>query len=102
MFNHSIYLNKVKCISFLANLYIVRFWFLFQGRCSSESSEDAGVEGHRNGGHQTQTAGQVQVQGPSLQSKALSTGTEMETVLQEVEMQTYQQHMCSPQCSPGS
>ncbi|XP_037834582.1 voltage-dependent T-type calcium channel subunit alpha-1I isoform X3 [Kryptolebias marmoratus] len=74
-----------------------------KGRCSSgsHSSEEAGEEGGHNGGHQTQTAGQVQVQGPSLQSRAPSTGTESDTVLQEVEMQTYQQHKCSPQCSPG-
>ncbi|GLD69591.1 voltage-dependent T-type calcium channel subunit alpha-1I-like protein [Lates japonicus] len=71
---------------------------LFSGRYSSDSrsSEEAG-----GGGHQTQTVVQSQVQGLGLPCRALCTGVEMETTLQEMEMQTHQPHMCSPHCSPG-
>ncbi|XP_044036377.1 voltage-dependent T-type calcium channel subunit alpha-1I isoform X3 [Siniperca chuatsi] len=67
-----------------------------KGRCSSDSrsSEEAG-------GHQTQTVVQSQVQGFGQPCWALSTGIEIETALQEMEMQTYQPHMCSPHSSPG-
>ncbi|GLD69575.1 voltage-dependent T-type calcium channel subunit alpha-1I-like protein [Lates japonicus] len=70
----------------------------YKGRYSSDSrsSEEAG-----GGGHQTQTVVQSQVQGLGLPCRALCTGVEMETTLQEMEMQTHQPHMCSPHCSPG-
>lgn len=74
---------------------------LFQGRCSSgsHSSEEAVGGGSHTGCHQTQTPVQSQVQGQAC--RALSSGVEMETALQEMEMQTHQLHMCSPHCSPG-
>ncbi|KAE8283079.1 Voltage-dependent T-type calcium channel subunit alpha-1 [Larimichthys crocea] len=74
-----------------------------KGRCSSDSrsSEEAGGGGSDAGGHQTQTVVQSQVQGFGQSCRALSTGSDEETALQEMEMQTHQPHMCSPQCSPG-
>ncbi|XP_040014335.1 voltage-dependent T-type calcium channel subunit alpha-1I-like isoform X2 [Xiphias gladius] len=74
-----------------------------KGRCSSDSrsSEEAGVRGSHAGGHQTQTVVQSQVQGLGQPCRALCTGFEMETTLQEMEIQTHQPHMCSPLCSPG-
>lgn len=76
---------------------------LFQGRFSSDShsSEEAGGGGSHTGGHQTQTVVQSQVQGSGQACRALSTGIEIETALQEMEMQAHQLHMCSPHCSPG-
>ncbi|TKS91835.1 Voltage-dependent T-type calcium channel subunit alpha-1I [Collichthys lucidus] len=73
-----------------------------KGRCSSDSrsSEEAGGGGSDAGGHQTQTVVQSQVQGFGQSCRALSTGSDEETALQEMEMQTHQPHMCSPQCSP--
>ncbi|XP_068434908.1 voltage-dependent T-type calcium channel subunit alpha-1I isoform X1 [Clinocottus analis] len=72
-----------------------------KGRCSSgsRSSEEAGDGGSHAGGHQTRTVVQTQVQGLSQPCRALCTGMEVETALQE--MQTRQQLMCSPHCSPG-
>ncbi|XP_032394061.1 voltage-dependent T-type calcium channel subunit alpha-1I isoform X2 [Etheostoma spectabile] len=71
-----------------------------KGRCSSDSrsSEEAGGGGSHAGGHQTQTVVQSQVQGSGQPCLALSTGSEVETALQEMEMQPY---MRSPHCSPG-
>uniref|UniRef100_A0A8C4ISS5 Ion transport domain-containing protein n=1 Tax=Dicentrarchus labrax TaxID=13489 RepID=A0A8C4ISS5_DICLA len=68
-----------------------------KGRCSSDSrsSEEAGGGGSHAGGHQTQSVVQSQP------CRSLSTGIEMETALQEMEMQTHQPHMYSPHCSPG-
>uniref|UniRef100_UPI0037E82217 voltage-dependent T-type calcium channel subunit alpha-1I-like n=1 Tax=Semicossyphus pulcher TaxID=241346 RepID=UPI0037E82217 len=73
-----------------------------KGRCSSDSrsSEEAGGGGSHAGGYQTQTVVQSQVQGLGHPCLALSAGIEMETSLQEMEMQIHQPHMCSPQCSP--
>ncbi|KAM8724154.1 voltage-dependent T-type calcium channel subunit alpha-1I isoform 2-T2 [Acanthopagrus schlegelii] len=67
------------------------------GRCSSDSrsSEEAGGGGSHAGGYQTQTVVQSQP------CRALSAGIEIETALQEMEMQTHQTHMCSSHCSPG-
>eukprot|EP00064_Thunnus_orientalis_P004894 superscaffoldBa00000463_g4907 len=74
-----------------------------KGRCSSDShsSEEAAGGGGRVGIHQTQTVVQSQVQGFGQLCRALSNGVERETALQEMEMQTNQPNMCSPQCSPG-
>ncbi|XP_069005395.1 voltage-dependent T-type calcium channel subunit alpha-1I-like isoform X2 [Embiotoca jacksoni] len=70
-----------------------------KGRCSSDSrsSEEAGGGGSHEGGHQTQTVVQSQVQGLGQPCRSLSTGTEMESALQEMEIQTHQPH-----CSPGA
>ncbi|XP_008294833.1 voltage-dependent T-type calcium channel subunit alpha-1I [Stegastes partitus] len=69
-------------------------------RCDSRSSEEdgggGGGGGSAGGGHQTQTVVQSQVQGLGSPCTALSVGTEMETALQEMEMQTHQPHY-----SPG-
>ncbi|XP_069381191.1 voltage-dependent T-type calcium channel subunit alpha-1I isoform X6 [Paralichthys olivaceus] len=67
-----------------------------KGRCSSDScsSEEAG-----GGGHHTRTVVQSQVQGLGQPCRALCTGAETETVLQEMEMQTHQPH--NTHCSPG-
>ncbi|XP_041813433.1 voltage-dependent T-type calcium channel subunit alpha-1I [Chelmon rostratus] len=75
-----------------------------KGRCSSDSrsSEEAGGGGSHVAGHCTQTVVQSQVQGLGQPCLALSTGAEIETALQEMEMQTHQPHMCSPHCSPGA
>ena len=75
----------------------VRLSALLQGRCSSDSrsSEEAGGGGSHAGGYQTQTVVQSQP------CRALSAGIEIETALQEMEMQTHQTHMCSSHCSPG-
>lgn len=82
---------------------IVRSSVLFQGRGSSDSpsSEEVGGGGSHSGGHQTQTVVQSQVQGSGQPCRALSTGIEIETALQEMEMQTHRLHMSSPHCSPG-
>ncbi|KAK9534938.1 hypothetical protein VZT92_007352 [Zoarces viviparus] len=74
-----------------------------KGRCSSDSrsSEEAGGGGSHAGGHQTRTVVQSQVQGLGQPCRALSTGFEVETALQEMETQTHQPHMCSPHFSPG-
>lgn len=75
-----------------------------QGRSSSESrsSDEAGGEGlSLSGDHQVQTVVQGQAQGSGRPCRALSPGLEMETALQEMEMQTHQLDMCSPRCSPG-
>lgn len=81
------------------SLLNVRLSALLQGRCSSDSrsSEEAGGGGGGNhaGGYQTQTVVQSQP------CRALSAGIEIETALQEMEMQTHQTHTCSPHCSPG-
>ncbi|XP_047427544.1 voltage-dependent T-type calcium channel subunit alpha-1I isoform X4 [Mugil cephalus] len=71
-----------------------------KGRCHSDShsSEEAGVSGSHEGSHQTVV--QSQVQGSGQPCRALSVGIEMETQLQEMEMQIHQTHMCSPGCSP--
>ncbi|MEQ2210742.1 hypothetical protein XENOCAPTIV_018479 [Xenoophorus captivus] len=71
------------------------------GRCSSAShSEEAGDGGvGLLGGQQIEEQGQVQ--GASLQCRVSSTDTETDTVLQEMEIQTYHTKMCSPLCSPG-
>nr|XP_023009548.1 voltage-dependent T-type calcium channel subunit alpha-1I isoform X3 [Maylandia zebra] len=61
-------------------------------KCSSDSPSSEEVEG---GGHQIQTVVQSQP------CRALSTGIEMEIVLQEMEMQTHEPRVCSPQCSPA-
>ncbi|XP_034749497.1 voltage-dependent T-type calcium channel subunit alpha-1I isoform X3 [Etheostoma cragini] len=72
-----------------------------KGRCSSDSrsSEEAGGGGSHAGGHQTQTVVQSQVQGLGQPCLALNTGSEVETALQEMEMQPY---MRSLHCSPGA
>ncbi|KAM3597690.1 uncharacterized protein V6R79_008089 [Siganus canaliculatus] len=73
-----------------------------KGRCSSDShsSEDAcGGGGSRAGLHQTVV--QNQVQGLGKPCHALSADIEIETELQEMEIQTHQPLMCSPRCSPG-
>lgn len=44
---------------------------------------------------------QSQVQGSGQPCRALSPGAEIESALQEMEVQTQQLHMCSPHCSPG-
>ncbi|XP_019213514.1 voltage-dependent T-type calcium channel subunit alpha-1I [Oreochromis niloticus] len=62
-------------------------------KCSSDSPSSEEVEG---GGHQIQTVVQSQP------CRALSTGIEMEIVLQEMEMQTHEPRVCSPQCSPAA
>ncbi|XP_035470336.1 voltage-dependent T-type calcium channel subunit alpha-1I isoform X3 [Scophthalmus maximus] len=73
-----------------------------KGRCSSDShsSEEAGGGGSHVEGHHTHTVVQSQVQGLGQPARALCTGAEMETTLQEMETQTHQTHMCSPHCSP--
>ncbi|XP_034449822.1 voltage-dependent T-type calcium channel subunit alpha-1I isoform X2 [Hippoglossus hippoglossus] len=63
---------------------------------SSSDSEEAG-----GGGHQTRTVVQSQVQGLGQPCRALCTGSEMDTTLQEMDLQTHQAHMRSPHCSPG-
>ncbi|XP_035470335.1 voltage-dependent T-type calcium channel subunit alpha-1I isoform X2 [Scophthalmus maximus] len=75
-----------------------------KGRCSSDShsSEEAGGGGSHVEGHHTHTVVQSQVQGLGQPARALCTGAEMETTLQEMETQTHQTHMCSPHCSPGA
>lgn len=72
-----------------------------KGRCSSDSrsSEEAAGGGSYAGGHQARPVAQSQVQGAGLACRALGTGMEVETALQE--LQTHQQHMCSPHWSPG-
>ncbi|XP_034449824.1 voltage-dependent T-type calcium channel subunit alpha-1I isoform X4 [Hippoglossus hippoglossus] len=62
---------------------------------SSSDSEEAG-----GGGHQTRTVVQSQVQGLGQPCRALCTGSEMDTTLQEMDLQTHQAHMRSPHCSP--
>ncbi|XP_054606479.2 voltage-dependent T-type calcium channel subunit alpha-1I isoform X1 [Nothobranchius furzeri] len=73
-----------------------------KGRCSSDSrsSEEADGEAGHGGIHQIQSVVQNQPQGTSLHNKSYGTGTDTETVLQEMEMQTYKRQMCSPQSSP--
>nr|XP_043906331.1 voltage-dependent T-type calcium channel subunit alpha-1I isoform X1 [Solea senegalensis]XP_043906332.1 voltage-dependent T-type calcium channel subunit alpha-1I isoform X1 [Solea senegalensis] len=70
--------------------------------CSSDSrsSEEARGGGSHIGGHQTQTVVQSLVQGLGQSCSALCTGVEMETTLQEMELQTHQPPVCSPHCSP--
>ncbi|TNN57665.1 Voltage-dependent T-type calcium channel subunit alpha-1I [Liparis tanakae] len=71
-----------------------------KGRCSSDSrsSEEAAGGGSYAGGHQARPAAHGQVQGAGQAGRALGTGMEVETALRE--LQTHQQHMCSPHCSP--
>lgn len=75
-----------------------------QGRSSSDShsSDEAGGDAlSLSGDHQVQTMVQGQAHGSGRPCRALSPGIEMETSLQEMEMQTHQLDMCSPRCSPG-
>ncbi|XP_051796823.1 voltage-dependent T-type calcium channel subunit alpha-1I isoform X5 [Acanthochromis polyacanthus] len=65
-------------------------------RCDSRSSEEDAGGGSAGGVLQTQTVVQSQVQGLGPPCTALSVGTEMETALQEMELQTHQPHY-----SPG-
>ncbi|XP_041863089.1 voltage-dependent T-type calcium channel subunit alpha-1I-like isoform X2 [Melanotaenia boesemani] len=73
-----------------------------KGRCSSDihSSEETSGGGGQEGGHQTQTVVHSQVQGSCQPCRALSAGTEMETTMEDMKLQTHQPHMCSPHCSP--
>ncbi|CAB1433853.1 unnamed protein product [Pleuronectes platessa] len=67
----------------------------------SSSSDSRSSEEARGGGHQTRTVVQSQVQGLGPPCRALCTGSETDTTLQEMDMQTHQAHMRSPHCSPG-
>ncbi|XP_068192086.1 voltage-dependent T-type calcium channel subunit alpha-1I-like [Antennarius striatus] len=73
-----------------------------KGRYSSDShsSEEAGGGCSHPRAHQIQTVVESQVQGLGQPCLALSSDSEMETVLQD-EMQSHQPHTCSPHHSPG-
>ncbi|KAK5856437.1 hypothetical protein PBY51_008032 [Eleginops maclovinus] len=74
-----------------------------KGRCSSDSrsSEEAGGGGSYAGGPPTQTVVQSQVEGLGQPCRPLIAGIDVETAIQEMEMQTHQPHTCTPHCSPG-
>ncbi|XP_029945382.1 voltage-dependent T-type calcium channel subunit alpha-1I-like isoform X2 [Salarias fasciatus] len=73
-----------------------------KGRCCSDSysSEEACGRGSREGLQQAQTVVQSQVQGLGHPCRALAAGIEMETALQEIEMQTHTPQN-APHHSPG-
>ncbi|XP_053300102.1 voltage-dependent T-type calcium channel subunit alpha-1I [Pleuronectes platessa] len=77
------------------------YQLLARGGKGSSSSDSRSSEEARGGGHQTRTVVQSQVQGLGPPCRALCTGSETDTTLQEMDMQTHQAHMRSPHCSPG-
>ncbi|XP_033944906.2 voltage-dependent T-type calcium channel subunit alpha-1I isoform X2 [Pseudochaenichthys georgianus] len=70
-----------------------------KGRCSSDSrsSDEAGGGGSHAGGPPTQTA----VQSLGQPCRPLIAGIDVETAIQEMEMQTHRPHTCTPHRSPG-
>ncbi|KAK1877001.1 Voltage-dependent T-type calcium channel subunit alpha-1I, partial [Dissostichus eleginoides] len=70
-----------------------------KGRCSSDSrsSDEAGGGGSHAGGPPTQTV----VQSLGQPCRPLIAGIDVETAIQEMEMQTHRPHTCTPHCSPG-